>query len=229
MWKSRTRDSFGLQDRARATGGGRPEPGLGSGEVSYKRSTGSRLRFGGEAVLLNEFRVRGTPARSLFRALIRLLGFNLLIYAKISFGKDKVLNLESSGFLVAVHTSTGVVGINGTRGRVYTGGRSPTHGLYGLTAALGWGAPTGGFTRYYLSLAECSRKSLEVLSSRQLGGGSISLIRNSACPSALECCSAGGGESLSPHLGGHVWVFRVDFPNVAQAHALSAACGDSPE
>jgi hypothetical protein len=111
---------------------------------------------------------------------------------------DKTRLTLNFGFLFAGNTSTGVVGIQTTKGHVYTGGLSVTHD-FSPRLTLG-GEIYGG-------VADKSGLGKDQL--QGLGGGSYTLRDGLSFAFAL----LGGRYAASPRIGGQVG-FAVDFPAV---------------
>lgn len=102
------------------------------------------------------------------------------------------------GYLFAGNTSTGVVGIQNTRGHVYTGGLSVLHDF---TARLTLGAEIyGGFT----TTGDLAKSQFQALAGGQYA------IRNGV---TFNFGVLGGKYIASPRLGGQIG-FSVDFPAV---------------
>jgi len=102
------------------------------------------------------------------------------------------------GYLFAGNTSTGAVGIQSTRGHVYTGGLSVLHDFTGRLT-LG-GEIYGGFT---------NNGDLGKSQFQALVGGQYA-IRNGM---TFNFGVLGGRYIASPRIGGQIG-FSVDFPNV---------------
>ncbi len=100
------------------------------------------------------------------------------------------------GFLFAGNTSTGVLGVQTTRGHVYTGGLSAQHDF---TSRLTLGA------ELYGALADRSGLGKDQL--QALAGGWYQLTERVAVTFAM----LGGSHIASPKVGGQVG-FEVDFP-----------------
>jgi hypothetical protein len=109
---------------------------------------------------------------------------------------DKTRLNANFGFLFAGNTSTGVLGIQTTRGHVYTGGISLTHD-FNPRVTLGIEA--------YGAIAD--NKGLGRDQLQGLAGGQYNL--NSRC--AVTFALLGGSHIASPQVGGQVG-FEVDFP-----------------
>jgi len=111
------------------------------------------------------------------------------------------------GFLFAGNTSTGVIGIQTTRGHVYTGGISVQHD-FNPRVTLGIEA--------YAAVAD--DKGIGKDQIQGLGGGQYQLNSRMAVTFAL----LGGAHVASPTVGGQVG-FEVDFPlrHVAKQSALN--------
>ena len=104
------------------------------------------------------------------------------------------------GYLFAGNTSTGVLGIQNTRGRVYTGGISILHDF---TPRLTLGGEAYGG---YSNNGNLARSQLQ-----GLAGGQY-LLRNGL---SFTFAILGGKYIASPRVGGQVG-FAVDFPDVFQ-------------
>ena len=100
------------------------------------------------------------------------------------------------GFLFTGNTSTGVIGVQTTRGHVYTAGLSALHDM---TSRLTLGIEAYG------GLADSSGLVSDQL--QFLGGGSYRLRKGLSATFAM----LGGKYEASPHLGGQVGL-AVDFP-----------------
>jgi hypothetical protein len=111
---------------------------------------------------------------------------------------DKTRLTLNLGFLFAGNTSTGVVGIQTTRGHVYTGGLSVVHDF---NPRLTLGA------EIYGGVADTDGLGKNQL--QGLGGGSYTLRNGFSFAFAL----LGGRYEASPRIGGQVG-FAVDFPDV---------------
>lgn len=111
-------------------------------------------------------------------------------------GKTRVT--ANFGFLFAGNTSTGVIGIQTTRGHVYTGGLSLLHD-FNPRLTLG-GEMNGGF-------ADNSGLGKDQL--QALAGGQYALRNGLSFTFAL----LGGSHVASPKIGGQVG-FEVDFPAI---------------
>jgi hypothetical protein len=111
---------------------------------------------------------------------------------------DKTRLTLNLGFLFAGNTSTGVVGIQTTRGHVYTGGLSAVHDF---TPRLTLGA------EIYGGVADTNALGKNQL--QGLGGGWYTLRNGFSFAFAL----LGGRYAASPRIGGQVG-FAVDFPDV---------------
>ena len=109
---------------------------------------------------------------------------------------DKTRMNANFGFLFAGNTSTGVLGIQTTRGHVYTGGISLLHDF---TPRLTLGIEAYG--------AAADNKGLGKDQVQGLAGGQYNL--NSRC--AVTFALLGGSHIASPKVGGQVG-FEVDFP-----------------
>jgi hypothetical protein len=106
------------------------------------------------------------------------------------------------GFLFAGNTSTGVLGVQTTRGHVYTGGLSAQHDF---SPRLTLGA------ELYGALADRSGLGKDQL--QALAGGAYQLNQRVAVTFAL----LGGSHIASPRVGGQAG-FEIDFP-LRRAHA----------
>lgn len=111
---------------------------------------------------------------------------------------DKTRATLNLGFLFAGNTSTGVVGIQTTRGHVYTGGLSFTHDF---NPRLTLGAEIYG--------GAADNKGLAKDQLQGLGGGNYTMRDGFSIAFAL----LGGKFAASPKIGGQVG-FAVDFPEV---------------
>lgn len=111
------------------------------------------------------------------------------------------------GFLFAGNTSTGVIGVQTTRGHVYTAGLSLVHDF---TDRLTLGAEAYGGVADTTGLG---RDQLQFLA-----GGSYRLHNNVSATFAI----LGGKFEASPTVGGQVG-FAVDFPPFGHKHPLPAA------
>ena len=120
---------------------------------------------------------------------------NLIAQQSLS---DKTRINANLGFLFAGNTSTGVVGIQTTRGRVYTGGLSLLHD-FSSRLTLG-GEIYGGIA---------DSKGLDRSQLQGLGGGQFK-IRNGL---ALDFGLLGGKYAASPRIGAQIG-FSVDFPDI---------------
>jgi hypothetical protein len=109
---------------------------------------------------------------------------------------DKTRVNANFGFLFAGNTSTGVLGIQTTRGHVYTGGLSLTHDL---NQRLSLGAEAYG--------AIADNKGLGKDQLQGLAGGWYQLTSKMAVTFAL----LGGSHVASPRVGGQVG-FEIDIP-----------------
>ena len=109
---------------------------------------------------------------------------------------DKTRMNANFGFLFAGNTSTGVLGIQTTRGHVYTGGISLLHDF---TPRFTLGIEAYG--------AAADNKGLGKDQVQGLAGGQYNL--NSRC--AVTFALLGGSHIASPKVGGQVG-FEVDFP-----------------
>jgi hypothetical protein len=116
---------------------------------------------------------------------------------------DKTRINVNAGYLFAGNTSTGVIGIQSTRGHVYTGGVSVLHDF---TARLTLGAEVyGGFT----GNLDLGRSQLQFLTGGQYA------IRNGL---AFDFGVLGGKYIASPRIGGQIG-FSVDFPDILRPSA----------
>ena len=111
---------------------------------------------------------------------------------------DKTRVTLNLGYLFAGNTSTGVVGVQTTRGHVYTGGLSLTHD-FGPRLTLG-GETYGGIA----DTDGLGKNQLQFL-----GGGSYTIRNGLSFTGAL----LGGKYEASPKIGGQLG-FAVDFPDV---------------
>jgi Putative MetA-pathway of phenol degradation len=109
---------------------------------------------------------------------------------------DKTRLNANFGFLFAGNTSTGVLGIQTTRGHVYTGGLSIQHD-FNPRLTLG--------VELYGAIADTKGLGKDQL--QALGGGQYQLNPRMAVTFAL----LGGSHIASPSIGGQVG-FEVDFP-----------------
>jgi hypothetical protein len=116
------------------------------------------------------------------------------------------------GFLFAGNTSTGVIGIQTTRGHVYTGGLSLLHD-FSPRLTLGLEA--------YGGIAD--NKGLGKDQLQGLAGG-VYTLRNGL---AFTCALLGGSHIASPKLGGQVG-FEVDFPALLHSSPPEQAAFDLP-
>jgi hypothetical protein len=113
---------------------------------------------------------------------------------------DKTRITGNAGYLFAGNTSTGVLGIQSTRGHVYTGGISLLHDF---TARLTLGAEVyGGFTNN----GDLGRSQFQILA-----GGQYQ-IRNGL---TFNFGVLGGKYVASPLVGGQIG-FSVDFPDIVR-------------
>jgi hypothetical protein len=120
---------------------------------------------------------------------------NLIAQKSLS---DKTRVNANAGYLFAGNTSTGVVGIQGTRGHVYTGGLSVLHDF---TARMTLGAEIyGGFTNN----AGLGRSQLQALV-----GGQYAIRKGMTFNFGV----LGGKYIASPRIGGQIG-FSVDFPDL---------------
>jgi Putative MetA-pathway of phenol degradation len=115
---------------------------------------------------------------------------------------DKTRITANFGFLFAGNTSTGAIGIQTTRGHVFTGGLSLLHDL---NTRLTLGAEVYG------GLADTPGLGRDQL--QGLGGGSYALRNGLSVTFAL----LGGKYEASPRIGGQVG-FTMDFPTVLRSH-----------
>jgi len=111
---------------------------------------------------------------------------------------DKTRLTLNVGFLFAGNTSTGVVGVQTTRGHVYTGGLSLLHD-FSPRLALG--------AEIYGGIGDTDGLGKDQL--QGLGGGSYTIRNGFSFAFAL----LGGKYEASPRIGGQVG-FAVDFPDV---------------
>jgi hypothetical protein len=116
---------------------------------------------------------------------------------------DKTRINGNVGFLFAGNTSTGVVGIQATRGHVYTGGLSVLHDV-NARLTLG-GEIYGGFS----TNGGLAKSQLQVLVGGQYA------IRNGL---AFSFALLGGKYIASPRIGGQIG-FSVDFPDILHPSA----------
>lgn len=119
---------------------------------------------------------------------------------------DKTRLTANFGFLFAGNTSTGVLGIQTTRGHVYTGGLSLLHDF---TPRLTLGS------ELYGGVADNSGLGKDQL--QALAGGVYTLRNNVGFTFAL----LGGTHIASPKIGGQVG-FEVDFPSAFHSHPQPA-------
>lgn len=115
---------------------------------------------------------------------------------------DKTRLTANFGFLFAGNTSTGVIGVQTTRGHVYTGGLSLTHDF---TSRLTLGAEEYG------GVADTSGLGRDQL--QALAGGWYTLRDGFSFTFAV----LGGKYEASPRVGGQMG-FEVDFPTVLKPH-----------
>jgi Putative MetA-pathway of phenol degradation len=163
----------------------------------HKESKGSRLPALGASLYI-EFPT-GDATQQLGSGLTDYW-LNLIAQKSLS---DKTRININSGYLFAGNTSTGVIGIETTRGHVYTGGVSLLHDFTGRLT-LG-GEIYGGFT----TNGSLGRSQLQGL----IGGQYT--IRDGL---ALTLGLLGGEFVASPRVGGQIG-FSVDFPDVVHASA----------
>ncbi len=131
-----------------------------------------------------------------------LTDYWLNLIAQKSLSDKTRINLNA-GYLFAGNTSTGVIGIESTRGHVYTGGVSLLHDF---TARLTLGGEVyGGFT----SNGSLGRSQLQGMI-----GGQYALRDGLAFTFGL----LGGEFVASPRIGGQIG-FSVDFPDVVHPAA----------
>lgn len=114
---------------------------------------------------------------------------------------DKTRVTANFGFLFAGNTSTGVIGVQTTRGHVYTGGLSLTHDF---TPRLTLGAEAYG------GIGDTSGLGKDQL--QFLSGGSYQLRDGLSLTFAV----LGGRLEASPRIGGQVG-FAVDFPTALRS------------
>jgi hypothetical protein len=128
------------------------------------------------------------------------LGSGLTDYWLNSIGEepftDKTRLTGNFGFLFAGNTSTGVLGIQTTRGQVFTGGLSLLHD-FSKRVTLG--------AELYGAIADTRGLGKDQL--QALGGGQFNLNPRMAVTFAL----LGGSHIASPAIGGQVG-FEIDFP-----------------
>jgi hypothetical protein len=128
------------------------------------------------------------------------LGSGLTDYALNSIAQeplsDKTRINANFGFLFAGNTSTGVIGVQTTRGHVYTAGLSLTHDF---NQRLSLGAET------YAAIGDTPGLAKDQI--QGLAGGWYQLTSRIAFTFAL----LGGSHIASPRIGGQVG-FEVDFP-----------------
>src|SRR5258708_24315513 len=178
-----------------ATGGG--DLNLGVKWNFHKESKGSRLPAFGVSLYI-EFPT-GDASQQLGSGLTDYW-LNFMAQKSLS---DKTKVTANVGFLFAGNTSTGVLGIENTRGHVYTGGLSLLHDFNSrLTLGgevYGGFADNGGLARSQLQL---------------LVGGQYA-IRNGFA----FCFGLLGGKYIaSPRIGGQIG-FSVDFPDILHPSA----------
>jgi hypothetical protein len=123
---------------------------------------------------------------------------------------DKTRATANFGFLFAGNTSTGVIGIQTTRGHVFTGGLSLLHD-FSPRLTLG-GEIYGGFA---------DNSGLARDQFQGLVGGQYALRNGLSLTFAL----LGGSQVASPRVGGQVG-FEVDFPAVLHPSAVNQAFVD---
>src|SRR5712692_824597 len=171
---------------------GRGDTNMGLKWEFHKESHGSRLPALGASVYF-EFPT-GDASQQLGSGLTDYW-LNLIAQKSLS---DKTRVNGNLGYLFAGNTSTGVVGIQSTRGHVYTGGLSVLHDF---TARLTLGAEIyGGFTNN----GDLGRSQFQVLV-----GGQYALRSGLSLAFGL----LGGKYIASPRVGGQIG-FSVDFPYV---------------
>lgn len=124
---------------------------------------------------------------------------------------DKTRINANFGFLFAGNTSTGVLGVQTTRGHVYTGGLSYQHDF---TSRLTLGA------ELYGAIADNHGLGKDQL--QTLSGGSWQITKLTSVTFAL----LGGSHVASPRIGGQVG-FEVDFPLRRAAPPPQAAFKES--
>lgn len=115
---------------------------------------------------------------------------------------EKTRLTANFGYLFAGNTSTGVLGIQTTRGHVYTGGISLQRDF---TPRLTLGG------ELYGGIAD--NKGLGKDQLQALTGGAYTVRKNMACTFAL----LGGSHVASPKIGGQVG-FEIDFPSFLRSH-----------
>ena len=158
----------------------------------HKESRGSRLPALGASLYI-EFPT-GDASQQLGSG---LTDFWLNLIAQKSLSEKTRFN-GNLGYLFAGNTSTGVVGIQGTRGHVYTGGFSVLHDF---TARLTLGGEIyGAFTNN----GNLGRSQFQALAGGQYA------IRNGM---TFNFGVLGGKYIASPRIGGQIG-FSVDFPGV---------------
>jgi hypothetical protein len=129
---------------------------------------------------------------------------------------DKTRITGNAGFLFAGNTSTGVIGLQTTRGHVFTAGVSATHDY---TPRLTLGG------EIYLGFSD--NAGLGKGQIQGLGGGTYEVRHGLSVTFAL----LGGHDVGSPRIGGQVG-FEVDFPAVlhkAAAEQPAAPAGGAPK
>src|SRR5713226_3079141 len=173
-----------------STGGGDTNVGL-KWEF-HKESHGSHLPALGASLYI-EFPT-GDASQQLGSGLTDYW-LNLIAQKSLS---DKTRINGNLGYLFAGNTSTGAVGIQSTRGHVYTGGLSVLHDF---TARLTLGGEIyGGFTNN----GDLGRSQFQVLV-----GGQYALRSGMTFNFGV----LGGKYIASPRIGGQIG-FSVDFPNI---------------
>ena len=173
-----------------ASGGG--DTNLGIKWEFHKEKTGSRLPAMG-ASFYCEFPT-GDSRKQLGSG---LADYWLNLIAQKSFSKSTRVN-ANLGYLFAGNTSTGVVGIESTRGHVYTGGVSFLHDFTDRLT-LG-GEAYGAFTEN----GNLGRSQFQMMA-----GGMYTIHRGFAFTFGL----LGGKYVASPRIGGQIG-FSVDFPDI---------------
>ncbi len=163
----------------------------------HKESKGSRLPALGASLYI-EFPT-GDANQELGSG---LTDYWLNFIAQKSFS-DKTRINGNAGFLFAGNTSTGVLGIQTTRGHVYTGGLSVLHDV-NARLTLG-GEIYGGFTKN----GGLARSQLQALVGGQYA------VRNGM---TFGFGLLGGKYIASPRIGGQIG-FSVDFPEILRASA----------
>jgi len=181
---------FRAVDVPDAVGGG--DTNLGVKWEFHKESRGSRVPALGASLYI-EFPT-GDSSQQLGSGLIDYW-LNFIFQKSIS---DKTRLTANLGYLFAGNTSTGVLGIENSRGHVYTGGLSILHDF---TPRLSLGAEVyGGYTNN----GNLGRGQLQVLV-----GGQYQLRPGLS----LDLGLLGGKYVASPRLGAQAG-FSVDFPDV---------------